>query len=773
MKPIANIWPLVGREEELGLVNAAVTGADGYRGIVIAGAAGVGKSRLARKAIAQVHPGRWVLRWARATTSARALPLGAFTEWTDGGTADTMCVVRGVIDHLSAHPAGARTVIGVDDAHLLDDLSAFVMLQLVQRRLAPVVVTVRTGEPVPDAVTALWKDGHLQRIELQPLSEQETGDLVATVLGGSLDPMATRRLWNVTRGNALYLRHLVEQEAASGRLAPSPVAPGLSAGVWVWEGPPTVSPRLADLIGAQLDALPHAVGTVLDFLAVGEPLPEQMLADLTDPEAVEQAHSIGLITVDRGGRHPVRLAHPLYGEARRAQATPLRLRRLQGDIAEALGAMNDSDVRDLIRRAVLILESGLSAEPVLLTEAATASLALFDAELAVRLCNAAISNGAGYDARITLSLALTELSRGEESEQVLARLLAEPLADEQVVDVACRRLGNLLWALDRPDEAESVLLEAGETTAPHVHGALAAGRAIVHAYNGRPLDALEATQSALDAPDLPEISGIWALGSLLIALGDTGTTSKMAPVAARADDLMTGSPRVSIVRLPFSEFHTRSLRLAGYVNEATAVTTRIYDETADGPGWAQGFPSILLGQADLAAGHLNAARRRLEQRFTSVGIPIGYIPTIWYCALAQTQSMSGDGASATETLRALDTWCPTPVPYLNPEYLLTRAWVSAATGAVTEAIEIAHRGARCAAAHHQYAYEVMCLHTATRFGDSTTAHRLHELSGQVDGPRAPAAARHATALARSCDGFVLVFTAELQRGHETHPWCSH
>ncbi|PBC35513.1 helix-turn-helix transcriptional regulator [Rhodococcus sp. ACS1] len=738
---------MVGREEELSLVNAAVTGADGYRGIVIAGAAGVGKSRLARKAIAQVHPGRWVSRWARATTSARALPLGAFTEWTDGGTADTMCVVRGVIDHLSTSPSGTKTVIGVDDAHLLDDLSAFVVLQLVQRRLAPVVVTIRTGEPVPDAVSALWKDGHLQRIELQPLSEEETGELVTAVLGGPLDPMSTRRLWNVTRGNALYLRHLVEQELASGRLAPSPQAPGLSAGVWVWDGPPTVSPGLADLIGAQLDTLPPAVGAVLDVLAVGEPLPEQTVADLTGPLAVEQAHAIGLITVDRGGRHPVRLAHPLYGEARRALATPLRLRRLQADIAEALGAMKDSDVRDLIRRAVLILESGLTADPVLLTEAATASLSLFDPELAVRLCKAAISDSAGYDAHVTLTVALTVLSRGEECEQVLTQLLEQPLTDEQLVDVAYLRLANLLWILNRPEEAESALLDAREVTAPRVHGALTAGHAIIHAYKGRPLDAVEAAQSTLRVPDQPDLSRMWALGSLLIALGELGRASEIAPVAARAYDLMTGSARVSIVRLPFSEFHTRSLRLAGYVHEATAVTTRIFEETADVPGWAQGFPSVLMGQAELAAGQLGAARKRLEQRFTSVGIPVGYIPTIWYCALAQAQAMSGDGASAAETLRALDTWSRTTVPYLKPEYLLTEAWVCAAAGSTSQAIALAHQGAAHAAAHGQHAREVMCLQTATRFGDPTSADRLHELAGQVDGPRAPAAALHATALA--------------------------
>ena len=744
---MARVWPLVGRTEELRLIDAAVTGADGYRGIVIAGAAGVGKSRLARRALAGA-PGRRESRWARATASARALPLGAFAEWTDSGSADTLSTVHGVIDHLASTPAGTKPVIGVDDGHLLDDLSAFVVLQLVQRRLAPVVVTVRTGEPVPDALSALWKDGHLQRIDLQPLSEEETRELVTAVVGGPLDPDAARRLWTITRGNPLYVRHLVEQELVTGRLAPRPQEPGLNAGVWGWDGPPTVSPGLADLIGSQLDALPPAVAAVLDVLAVGEPLPEQILADLTDPDGVEDAHAFGLITVGRGDRHPVRLSHPLYGEARRARATPLRLRRLQGMIAESLDTTQDSDARGLVRRAVLTLDAGLPVDPDFLTDAALASLSLFDADLAVRLCTAAIAKGADYDTHLTLSVALTILCRGEEAEQVLTQVLAWPLPDEERVEAAFLRSSNLLWILGRPEEAETVLLEAREmTTTPQAHGGLVAGLAIVHAYNARPFDAVRSAQSALRTPDLPALARMWALGALLIALGDMGRASELASDADRNYDFMAGSPLVSPVRLPYSEFYTRGLRLAGYVRQATAVTTRICDECADAPGVAQRFSALLRGQDELALGHLAAARKQLEQRFTSAGIVYGYIPTAWYCALAQTQAMSGDAASATETLRALDAWCRTPVPYLKPDYLVTRAWVSAATGAVTEAIALAHRGAHCAADHNQSAHEAMCLHVATRLGDTTTAQRLRELAVQVDGPRVPAAAQHATALA--------------------------
>ena len=37
------------------------------------------------------------------------------------------------------------------------------------------LVTLRSGEPVPDAVVSLWKDLGCEYLELQPLSLEETG----------------------------------------------------------------------------------------------------------------------------------------------------------------------------------------------------------------------------------------------------------------------------------------------------------------------------------------------------------------------------------------------------------------------------------------------------------------------------------------------------------------------------------------------------------------------------------------------------------------------
>ena len=185
-------------------------------------------------------------------------------------------------------------VVGVDDVHLLDDLSTFVVHQIVQRGAAKVVLTVRDGEPIPAAIQEIWKVGQFDRLDLQPLSLDETTTLLSATLGGSVDPDAAQRLWKLTRGNVLYLRNIVEQEVADGRLAQQ-------HGYWRWIGDPIMPPGLVELIESRIGALPTPVSDVIDALAVGEPIE---LASLTAD------HRSG---GGRGGRH----AWPHHARTRR------------------------------------------------------------------------------------------------------------------------------------------------------------------------------------------------------------------------------------------------------------------------------------------------------------------------------------------------------------------------------------------------------------------------------------------------------------------------
>src|SRR6476619_1314124 len=100
------------------LIDAAISASD-LSGIVVAGAAGVGKSRVAREALEFAASRGCEIRWATGTSSARALPLGAFASWAGSTVTDNLQLVRGVIEALTSTSTGAGVVVGVDDVHLL------------------------------------------------------------------------------------------------------------------------------------------------------------------------------------------------------------------------------------------------------------------------------------------------------------------------------------------------------------------------------------------------------------------------------------------------------------------------------------------------------------------------------------------------------------------------------------------------------------------------------------------------------------------------------
>ena len=89
---------------------------------------------------------------------------------------------------------------------------------------------------------------------------------------------------------------------------------------------------------------------------------------------------------------------------------------------------------------------------------------------------------------------------------------------------------------------------------------------------------------------------------------------------------------------------------------------------------------------------------------------------------------------------------PRPFRRLDYEKALARAWVAAGQGAVSEAIGLLKSAAETAAVNERFAAEVVCLQTATQFGDRSCEARLRELEGTVEGPRAGLAARFAGAM---------------------------
>jgi AAA ATPase domain len=122
---------LVGRGEELALVDRAFRAPD-TSGVVLVGAAGVGKTRLAREVLTAVEAQGWVTRWAVATEAAASIPFGALAHLLPAvseASQNRSQLYRRAAADLVQEAGGGPLVLGVDDAHLLDTTSAALVHQ--------------------------------------------------------------------------------------------------------------------------------------------------------------------------------------------------------------------------------------------------------------------------------------------------------------------------------------------------------------------------------------------------------------------------------------------------------------------------------------------------------------------------------------------------------------------------------------------------------------------------------------------------------------------
>jgi hypothetical protein len=485
---LAVVWPLVGRDRELGSIDALLS--DGsVRGVVLAGAAGVGKTRLAAEMSRVASSRGCAVEWVRATGSAASIPLGAFAALLTApgaGSADGADLLARARLALTERAGGRRLVLCVDDGQVLDEASAALVHQLVTTGEAFAIVTLRLGDPVPDALRALWKDELCAFLELTELPRDEVERLLALVLGGPVEGRSADVLWNLTQGNPLFLRELLLQGLEQAVLTDE-------GGIWRWRGAVAAGVRLTELVGARLDALGTEALGVLEVVAVGAPLEPGFLGpkELALLEALERHEAVERRVEGRRGF--VDVAHPLYGEVVRARLTRTRLEAIQRRLADALESLGARRHLDAARLAWWRLDSPGSSDSELFAHAAGQALAALDFALAERFARAAVQAGGGFGARLALGRAVAGAGRAEEADVLFRQLDAQATDDAGKAAVALATARNLFFALDRADEADVALRRAEHLMADdRLRHELAAFRVRLVSAQGRPLEALDA-----------------------------------------------------------------------------------------------------------------------------------------------------------------------------------------------------------------------------------------------------------------------------------------
>jgi DNA-binding CsgD family transcriptional regulator len=440
-------WPLVGRDAELEAIASARANPASH-GVVVVADAGVGKSRLAREGQAAAQRDGAFVGWVQATRSAAAVPLAAIAELVpdEARTDDIVALLRRCADDLRARAAGRRVVLGVDDAQLLDPVSAALVLHLATSSTAFVIATVRAGEPCPDAVVSLWKDGTAPRLELHHLTDENVRALVEAVLDDPVEEAALDWITEVSRGNALYVRELVRGAVEAGALVRTP-------GFWRLDGRITASPSLVDLIEQRMDGLSADHRRAVELLALGEPLALDEISALTSDETLIDAESHGLIAT---AGTEVRLAHPLYGEAVRVTLPPLRARSLRLQLVDVMEARDGFGPGDALRAARLRLDAGVALSPGLALDAARAANGAGDPDLGAELAALA---GADSDLTAGMLLAQSHAMRNRYEQAEGALVVVEPLApgDPNAREYLRQRLWLYHWGLRRAADSDALL----------------------------------------------------------------------------------------------------------------------------------------------------------------------------------------------------------------------------------------------------------------------------------------------------------------------------
>jgi predicted ATPase len=388
---------LVGRSEELGRVLAALERAAAGSGgaLLLAGEAGIGKSRLAAETLtlarrrgfdtlqAAAHPLQDDLAYAPVLEL-----LGPFLAGLE--PARRIALVAGLPDlgrlfaglHLPPpEPLGdaalertrlfeavSRLVervaaelpvaLLVDDLHWADGASLELLHYLARglgtRRVlllgAYRLDEARTHPRLRALVRSLQRLGLAEELPIGGLGPEAVAALARGLLGG--DPPA--ELLGVLReraaGTPLFVSALIRGLRDTGELF-------RSGGVWVLGGgPPTaVPPVVRDLVLARLERLDPGDRALLELVVVaGDAAFPAVLGRVGGPGAQElderlrRLHESGLVVEEPAGSKLVhRAAHPLIAEVAYGELPETRRRRLHAGVAAALEALASGDPQRL------------------------------------------------------------------------------------------------------------------------------------------------------------------------------------------------------------------------------------------------------------------------------------------------------------------------------------------------------------------------------------------------------------------------------------------
>ncbi len=681
-KPVAapGIWPLLGRDAELARCLAAMHNPE-VSVLVLRGDAGVGKSRLASECARRRGAESADVQYTIATHATRGLPLGALMHLLppfDPAT-DLTALFQQVRASIAETPSGERLLV-IDDIHLLDETSAMLLAPLLASRALFLVATVRSSEPVPESVEALWRGERAEVVDLRELDQRVSIEIVEEALGSPIERTGAARFAVASNGNPLYLRELVLGALTSGALHQI-------GGVWRLDGALFATDELVEVVGRRLATLSDEATTALEYLAVGD------VVGLADAEArcgevLEHLERAGLIRIEVSQRRfDCRIAHPVYSEVVRNRVTAIGRRALSAEHAQRIAQYGSRRRNDPLRIVQYQLDGTGMAGLDELVQAARLARHANDFAMVERLTRVALRDGPHSMASILLGEALYETGEFAEAEQVLSRAAqASPTATHGLAIASVRAI-NLFWGLLLPDAAIEHATEAAERSNGEASAELWSHVASAHLWMGN----VAATMQLLDSVAQTGTNYSIAARSLTLAPAQNA----MGQYEAAAATCDVGFSAHLAIDRPFAianagnHMAAKVLMLSnlGRFDEAETIAQFGYDTAVSeripiGQMWF----ALMRGRLALLRGQVVEARSWLRENLAvarSAGQSIG--EQLALSGLIMCEALLGDAELAEQMSGELDAG---NIPWFKlycADLARARAWASVSNGRIQDA----------------------------------------------------------------------------------------
>ncbi|MGP0222669.1 MULTISPECIES: LuxR C-terminal-related transcriptional regulator [unclassified Paenarthrobacter] len=319
-------WSLLARSHDLSRASRFLESPGSY-GVVLTGERGIGKSGLARSVVASLGPKVHSLQ-LRNTVANGQTPYGCLgfllARLPSEAVSSPTGILHAVTSLIRAEAGGRQAVFIVDNAGGMDPMSTGVLLNLMATGTAKMIATVQRASDLPEDFHRLVLEEQLGEVHLNTLTEEQTKQVLGSVLGHYVSSTLVGSLHAAVGGNPMLLHALLDEQRHSGNLV-------LNDSVWTLrdrvklEGATVVE----DFVRSRLARESQASRTVVEILACAQRATLVDLAAIFGAEVLVEMEEGGLVTVDRAGEHWVSLRDPYVGEVVRGWLGTRRRRELR------------------------------------------------------------------------------------------------------------------------------------------------------------------------------------------------------------------------------------------------------------------------------------------------------------------------------------------------------------------------------------------------------------------------------------------------------------